>query len=124
MPALSFQAQFAHMVESGEKLQTIRAHRKRPFRVGDRLYLYSGMRTKQCRKLGEAICTETRSVRLTTHGSFYLDGFILWGRSEVEPFARRDGFANMSEMVEWFETNHGLPFDGQLVRWDKLEPAE
>jgi hypothetical protein len=48
----------------GLKCQTIRVLRyykgkPNPVKVGDKLYLYTGLRTKKCRKLGEAICTET-----------------------------------------------------------------
>jgi hypothetical protein len=42
----------------GLKRQTIRAIRKYPFKVGDKLYLYTGCRTKKVRKLGEATAVE------------------------------------------------------------------
>ena len=64
MPALNFQEQFAAAVESGEKRQTIRSERKRPIKVGDTLYLYTGMRTKRCRKLGSAGCVGIEEIRI------------------------------------------------------------
>ena len=50
MVAYNFQKQFADAVERGEKRQTIRAPRRdgRHAKVGDKLQLYTGMRTKQC----------------------------------------------------------------------------
>jgi hypothetical protein len=54
MPAYNFQKQFAPAVERGEKLCTIR--RKAP-KVGDKAYLYTGMRTKACRPLGVGVAT-------------------------------------------------------------------
>ncbi len=45
MPTINF-TQFIDKVVSGEKRQTIRKCRKHPFKVGDKLYLYSGLRTK------------------------------------------------------------------------------
>jgi len=64
MPALNFQARFADAVERGDKTQTIRAPRKRPFKVGDNLYLYTGMRTKWCRKLLDAVCIGVDPIRI------------------------------------------------------------
>jgi hypothetical protein len=46
----------------GMKRQTIRALRKYPFKVGDNLYLYTGCRTKQARKLGEAQAREVFTI--------------------------------------------------------------
>ena len=57
MVAFSFKAQFADLVASGKKTQTIRqTARAKP---GDRLQLYTGMRTKKCRKLvdPDPVCT-------------------------------------------------------------------
>ena len=53
MPALNFRAEFADAVERGEKCQTIRAYRKdgRNPKPGDTLHLYTGMRTRACRRL-------------------------------------------------------------------------
>lgn len=51
MALLNFQKQFADLIEAGTKRQTIRAARKYPIKVGDKLYLYTGLRTKYCRKL-------------------------------------------------------------------------
>ena len=83
MPALNFQKQFADAVESGlfdlrgeprpdrligvrPKLQTIRLYRKdeRDPKPGQTLYHFTGMRTKQCRRLGEAECTSVMPVEI------------------------------------------------------------
>lgn len=51
MVAYSFHRMFAPDVEAMIKRQTVRAHRKRHARIGEPVQLYTGMRTKQCRKL-------------------------------------------------------------------------
>lgn len=51
MALLGFKSIFADAVERGEKRQTIRAERKRPIKVREKLYLYTGLGTKKCRKL-------------------------------------------------------------------------
>lgn len=59
MPMFNFKKQFADSVESGEKRQTIRARRKNRPQVGQTAYLYTGARTKACRKLGECVIRAT-----------------------------------------------------------------
>lgn len=148
MPALNFQKQFAPAVESGEKQQTIRAYRKdgRDVKVGDKLYLYYGMRTKQCRKLGEAHCISVSRLRLLGRHVATGNVNLLYGnpgkrsgidrfcvassndhgnsRRRFNRFAKADGFSSADEMVEWFDKTHGLPFEGLLIKWGKLSCAD
>ena len=58
MPLLGFKKQFAPLVEEGQKRQTIRAKRRdgRNPHAGETLFLYTGLRTKSCRKLGISGC--------------------------------------------------------------------
>lgn len=70
MVALNFEAQFADDVEDGRKRRTIRAPRKdgRNPKAGDKAHLYTGMRQKGCRKLGEATVTRVRGVEISHMG--------------------------------------------------------
>ena len=135
MPALNFQKQFAEAVESGKKRQTIRKYREdgRDPKVGDTLYLYTGMRTKQCRKLGEVECTDVQCIEVldTTppwhwdDDCMYIDGgscgtFVVCPE-DAELTARDDGFESWLAMHTWFKKTHGLPFEGLLIRWDVQE---
>jgi len=118
MPALNFESQFANAVRDGFKSQTIRAPRKKPIKEGDTLYLYTGMRTKNCIKLNEVICDSVLDFNI------HMDG---WGcdvgpcmvrdKDELNKLARADGFEDWFEMVRWFIYNHGLPFKGNLILW-------
>jgi hypothetical protein len=132
MPLLNFKARFADDVESGRKRQTIRARRKdgRDPKVGDTLYLYTGCRTRQARKLGEGIClvAEPLDIRrlhlawLTSNpgeewpGTVHRNGMSLNLR-QVLDIARRDGFESVDAFVKFFEETHGLPFEGFMIRW-------
>lgn len=129
MPALNFQKQFADDVEQGVKRQTVRAHRKdgRPHcRVGDTLKLYTGMRTKACRLLGEAEVIRIAPVCIRDIG-MTLDGrwlpTSLASRDQIDPtdneFAEADGFSSFVEMADWFQNAHGLPFEGVVIYWDE-----
>ncbi len=122
MPSLGFRRRFAGVILGGEKRQTIRKPRRKPLRVGDRLHLFTGMRTKSCRKLGVASCTALQDIRIDGDG-FTLDGVRADAPGRLAEMARADGFASWPEMVEFFQRTHGLPFSGVLVRWGQLNPA-
>jgi hypothetical protein len=134
--SLNFKKQFAEKVASGEKRQTIRAIRKRPFQKGDRLQLYTGMRTRNCRKLVDLdpVCREVWEIELRSKGRIIAlckslpddprrlqqDSVlikVLAGKS-ADAFAEEDGFTNAEKMFEFFEKTHGLPFKGQLIVWE------
>lgn len=75
MVALNFKAEFADDVELCRKRRSIRAPRKdgRNPKAGDVLQLYTGMRQKICRKLGNAVCLRVRPVEID-HMGVKLDG--------------------------------------------------
>jgi hypothetical protein len=116
MVAYNFSERFAPLVESRSKCQTIRQTcRAIP---GDSIQLYTGQRTKACRKLSEVdpICTSTRIVKIALLWAD-IDGEILEGVSLGE-FAAADGFSSYDEMCKWFESHYGLPFIGCLTKWE------
>jgi hypothetical protein len=116
MPAYNFKARFAAAVQAGRKRQTIRPRRKRPIQAGDQLYLYTGMRTKACRKLLEAPCQSVVRVELD-RDEVRLGGYPL-PAAAWEAFAQADGFASFEEMIAWFDQQYGLPaIDLELIRW-------
>lgn len=124
MPTFSFQRQFADLVESGKKKQTIRKYRKRTPKAGQTAYLYTGMRTTECRKLGEGVITEVGIVRINDFGLFIdmPNNFMSIRRTEtLNEFARADGFTDWFDMVDWFKNQHGIPFEGILVKWEMRE---
>lgn len=128
MPAFNFKAEFAEAVEWGHKRQTVRADRRdgRPHcKRGDKIKLYTGMRTTTCRLLGTATVTHTARVRIEAT-CMYLDGRLvpatLWGRDGPQTdneFAEADGFPSFTDMANWFEDTHGLPFEGTVIYWDE-----
>lgn len=126
MPALNFKERFAEDVEIGVKRQSVRAHRKdgKPHaKVGDMLKLYTGMRTKKCRLLGEAEVVDIADVRIEPT-QMYINGTLLFSAlfSRDDPmtddeFAQADGFGGFMDMVDFFQEVHGLPFEGVVIRW-------
>lgn len=103
MPALSFQNQFVPMIEDGTKHHTIRRKRKSPIKVGDVLYLYTGMRTKQCKLIKDVHCSSVVPVVIYPNlGRVVLDGRML-SLDDTLRFAVRDGFANQMDFFKFFE---------------------
>ena len=136
MPSLNFQNRFEKPVENGldliagvelrhpgvePKTQSIRALRKdkREPKVGEMRQLFVGMRTKACRKLGEAPCTSWCRIRIERDGIMILGSVELWIAEDngADQMAIADGFLSFDNMRRWFEQTHTLPFYGHLIRW-------
>ena len=114
MVALNFQPQFADDVAAGRKTQTIR--RSARAQAGQVLQLYTGQRTKACRKLADAVCIDCGYVGLTERG------ISLWDASRYprnkDDFARADGFENYATMWKWFSERYKTnSFTGYIIRW-------
>lgn len=100
---------------------------------GDRLFLreWTGRAyASPQRSLGEADCLSVRRIRIS-RSSVELDGGNQSGerfreseyRSQLDAFARADGFTDWHAMRDWFEAEHGLPFRGVVIAWAQPEPA-
>ena len=121
---INFSPQFATLVRSGAKTQTIRPVRKQPIKPGDTLRLYTGLRTKKCTFLREVICAEVMPCRIDEDDIivFYVGE---WGQNVIEILGKRDirklvvadGFATHKDFVAWFCSHYGLPFDGVVIKW-------
>ena len=123
MPAYNFQKQFSPMVLDGSKVHTIRRRRKNPTKVGDALMLYTGMRTKACEKLMDAVCTAVVPIIIFPR----LPGVVINGEplsyGDIERLAVRDGFADVSSFFSFFLR---YPFDVlrnemEIIYWRKNE---
>ena len=103
------------------KTQTIRAFRKdgRDPKVGDTLYLYTGMMHKNCIKLGEVKCKSVSDIIIYENSihertQCTQGPMTLWQQNAV---ARDDGFDSFDDLVAWVKENGGLPFKGKLIKW-------
>jgi hypothetical protein len=88
----------------------------RKIKVGDKLYLYTGMRTKHARRLRVERCEAVIPLWIERDGSIFLDKRQLDGK-ESDKMARADGFQTVDDFVSWFRDHYGLPFYGILIRW-------
>ena len=114
---------YKEKILDGSKRQTIRKLRKHPILVGDKLYLYWKLRTKDCEKLGEAVCKETFTILFKMYGLTIIKcgyglGQFMNGEDACD-LTRRDGFESLQEMFDWLKTNHH-DFETkifQVIRW-------
>lgn len=115
MSAYNFKARYVPHIRSGRKRHTIRAEGKRRHaRPGERVQLYTGMRTKQCAKImPDPLCTKVEDIELY-EWTVRVAGQILFA-DECEVLAYADGFENFAEMMEFFGPR--LPFKGKLIHW-------
>lgn len=112
MPAYNFQERWARKIEDGEKPHTIRKRRKRPTVIGDKLFLYTGMRTKECRLLKETVCAQIMPIDIFAD-TVSVNGEVL-NKRDLDLLAYSDGFDSVGEFFEFFGKTYGLPCVGQL----------
>ncbi|MCA6580459.1 MAG: ASCH domain-containing protein [Pseudanabaena sp. M57BS1SP1A06MG] len=118
MPALSFSV-FRDKILSGAKRHTIRAKRKHPIKVGDKLYMWWKQRSpKEKEKLGESTCIRVSPITITGLGVSCEDIGVRYHCLDL--FAIADGFDNWDEMRDFFQNTHGLPFEGDLIEWGNI----
>lgn len=112
MVAINFSV-FLDRVENGTKCQTIR--KKARCKPGDALQLYTGMRTKGCRKLRDAECVSVERITIHPDGRITLaDGGEV---TTPQVTAQRDGFEALEDMLSFFKRHYGLPFEGDMISW-------
>lgn len=120
MVAYNFQAQFADDVASGRKRQTIRPNRKHNPEPGERLQLYTGQRTKACRKLCEPVCVQVSRVIIDQRMAISMveiGGDAIVTQEELDTFVQADGFASHIEFLAFFRKQYGPHFEGVLIKW-------
>jgi hypothetical protein len=118
MVAYNFKQQFVPLIETGAKQQTIRLPRKRHTKPGEAMQLYTGMRTKACRKLvtPDPLCLSVEPLLM--HDALGIKLNDCWLTNEaLTQLALADGFADWDECLRFFSTMHGLPFEGVLIKW-------
>jgi len=113
LPLLGFTVLKEKLLD-GSKTQTIRKPRKIPLKVGDKLYVYWKMRTKNCEKLGEAKITKIVRKKMLN-----IDN----------DDAVKDGFLNLADFDITFSRMHLSAsmedeFDIITFEWTKKEGSK
>ena len=109
MVAFNFKKEFVPHIKSGKKRMTIRQTKRCD--VGDDMQLYTGQRTKQCKKIMDAVCSDVFKIYITESGV----GCPRF--TSMKNLADLDGFKSPVEMREFFKNQYGLPFEGYAHVW-------
>lgn len=121
MVAYNFQGRFADMVEAGTKRNTIRQTAR--CKVGDRLQLYTGQRTSDCRKLVDPDPTCDLVMYVALRPNDIVVGNVNEFPRDRDEFAKADGFTDYADMHGWFaETYKTDHFVGKIIRWVPASP--
>jgi hypothetical protein len=116
-----------HVFMIGQMAADDRARHARP---GEELQLYTGMRTKHCKLITRARCSQVDVIKmhLTAWSSLIeLNGQVLSKSELVEALAIKDGFKNWQEMRKfWFDwhaqkdpdNDSEVDFKGVVIGWD------
>lgn len=124
MVAYSFNRMFVDPLVSKRKIGTIRAERKRHARIGEEVQCYQGMRTKSCRLIGRATCTDVARITLCFDDDDpEFEGVIVPGLPALgglDEFARCDGFDDWAALRGFWRREHpGLDqFEGIWIIWN------
>ena len=111
---------FIDAVADGSKHFTIRQLRKKPIKKGETLQLYTGLRTKQARKLRDAVCKHVWEIKIENKKSeflFWLDNKQLSSK-KVKDISNKIGFDSIENWIEYFKEKYKFPFKGQLIEWE------
>jgi len=122
-----FKPQFSGLVRSGAKQQTVRPVPKRMPRTGDiidcRAWCGKPFGSKH-RRLGQWKITSVYAITISYHEIAHAltpddlnSQKVFLRRTEQAEFAMRDGFDSFGEMADWFQVEHGLPFEGIVINW-------
>lgn len=115
MVTINFDARFAQLVEDRVKTCTIRkGARGKP---GDRLQLYTGQRSKGCRRLltPDPVLLQVVPIEI---GNDYatLEGAAPMQGERLAVLARSLGFDTYADALAFYRERHGLPVKGVPFR--------
>jgi hypothetical protein len=124
----NFQARFVPFILAESKTHTIRAMRVYPDKPGNILHLYTGLRTKKAKLLMRVPCVKVETIDIQFRVDSGYHEHVEWpsikvddeelSADEREQLARRDGFQNFAEMMEfWRAPKNRLPFRGHIIHW-------
>ncbi len=114
---LGFKERFAEPILLGTKVFTLRNNRKNQPKIGETLFMYTGLRTSECRKISdkEKLMSTQKVLIYITRGkekqidiSITVDNKLLT-REQVDQFVKYDGFVDRSDFAEYWITSTYKP---------------
>lgn len=101
---INFVPDFVEDIVYGRKRHTLRLPRTRcPFKVGCKLHLYTGMRTKSCKLIMETTCTDIDQV-IVSLTDIQINGLLL---RDPDAFAVKDGLESFDALLQFLLARYG-----------------
>ena len=131
---IGFKKEFVPKILNGTKEHTIREDLHDRWKVGMKMHMATGVRTKEYNQFDEKICTGIqtfrviwkdspedsllgRSVRVFIDGKNVTDSFFDDDNTVLEVLAKKDGFDSVNKFFQWFSTD----FKGKIIHWTDLK---
>ena len=93
--------------------------------------MYTNLRQKTCKKIGEAVCSKVERIRIYSGLMTHRDGGQAVFRvyigpkkltyEEMNSLALADGFESLWDFLNFFRDTHGKRFEGQLIHWKEFK---
>lgn len=104
---LGFKKRFRAPIESGAKIHTMRDRRMKPPKTGERLFMYTGLRTKYCELItNRETLRSTQDITVMVHILPKIVYVWIDGRGldifEVAEFVYNDGFEDVEDFADWW----------------------
>lgn len=129
MRVLMYQSGLGPLIVKGQKTTTIRgftvlkngktgggAKCKPGDVLSHREWTGAAYRSKQ-RELCQTVCKSVQSITIGPFGIIYVDDSKLQD-PQSQQVANSDGFPDLEPLLIYFRKTHGLPFYGEIIRWD------
>lgn len=122
MPLYEYTPEFAALVSAGTKRQTIRKKRCPRPKPGQLAFNYRVGQASRRDHLGSPIITEVHNLLIDRSGVLVFNAFefiamVITDRHDLDQFAQDDGFDNWDTLLDWIKNYGGLPFEGDLIKW-------
>lgn len=118
MVAFNFKPDFKPKIMARKKRSTIRSTKR--CELLDTMQLYTGQRTKKCKKMFDAYCIGIAPIEIHEKGwrifSKECEGLCIIHGMELH---QQEGFDSIDQMVEFFRKEYGLPYKGWIHVWDE-----
>ena len=124
---IGFKKQFVPKILDGTKQHTMREDANNRWKVGMKMHMATGVRTKGYNQFAEKICTGIQNVEIKWRNppadSFpfqgrsvkvFIDGKNISNNDEIlDNLVEKDGFNDRKEFFTWFSED----FTGKILHW-------
>lgn len=127
---VGFNKQFVPKILDGTKEHTIREDAKNRWKVGMKMHMATGVRTKGYNQFAEKTCIGIQNIEIKWHNppanqshlgrsvQVFIDGNNISHDFKIlDKLVKKDGFNDRVEFFTWFSKD----FTGKIIHWTKLK---